>query len=308
MTNLERALWTKWIGRFGSSKVRELADGLKAGRSITEKSAAVVKSRTADELRSMLFQGFDGYFHQTVYLRKLAKPADSAAALAAIEVGTETSNSVTFETLDDDSSAGSRYLVMATRTIEFLPRGAGDVIAEDIPFPATVGIAKGILTIQVLTMQSGVETWAEIVGKELRRMLTIIQADGIYDQVLNSLRELQIDAGDYVDYSTAASKLLKDKAVDTYSGAFGVGTVGSTKHDTVRGKKRRPLRESMPKKFEELTSASRIIKAEAELRTDGFGLSAGSKVVLYPAVGKMAFRSNLQGCDPDEFVRALGKA
>ena len=110
---------------------------------------------------------------------------------------------------------------------------------------------------------------------------------------------------EYVDYSAAAVKLMKRTDVDTYSGTFGIKTIGSTKHDTIRGRGKKSLRNSMEDKFQELVSAERIMMREIELGRDYLGLKAGSKVALYSTVGKIAFRSRLQGCDPGEFVKAM---
>ncbi len=308
MTDLEKALYAKWISRFGRTKVKDLAKGLDAGRSIAEKSKALVESSSEKVLRALILEGFDGFFHQTVYLRKLPKARKSVEALNAIPVrGKAVGSVVLAERTGEATDAESRCLVMVTQTMEFLPK-EGPTVSADIPFPAAVGIAAGNLTVQVLTMQSTLKIWGEILEEELRRMLTPVHADAIYDEALNFLRTSKVDVGNYVDYSGAAVKLMKRADINTYSGAFEIGSVGSTKHDTVRGKGKRSLRDSMNAKFEELVSADRIINAEVELTRDYLGLKAGSKIALYPTVGKMAFRSRLQGCDPDEFVKEMAKA
>jgi hypothetical protein len=99
-------------------------------------------------------------------------------------------------------------------------------------------------------------------------MLTPVHADALHDQALNFLRTSKVDVGEYVDYSGAAVTLMKRADINTYSGTFEVGTVGSTKHDTVRGKGKRSLRTSMKAKFDELVSADRIVNAEIELSRD----------------------------------------
>jgi hypothetical protein len=55
VTRLEKALYAKWISRFGSKKIKELSAGLDVGRSIADRSKAVVESSTEDELRALLF-------------------------------------------------------------------------------------------------------------------------------------------------------------------------------------------------------------------------------------------------------------
>jgi len=307
VTKLEKALYAKWISRFGRAKVKDLADGLDAGRSVSEKSKAVVESSNDAELRGLLLEGFAGYFHQTVYLRNLKKPKQSAHAVNSIPVGGKGVDSVVLE--ERTSKAGddeARCLLMVTQIMEFLPID-GRPVTRDIPFPVAVGVGGRSLTVQVLTMQSTVKTWGEILELELRRLLTPVHADSLYDMALNFLRTSKVDVGDYVDYSDAAVTLMKTVDIDTYSGSYEIGTVGSTKHDTVRGKGKKSLRASMRSEFDKLVSADRIVNAEIELGRDYLGLKAGSKIALYPTIGKIAFRSRLQGCDPDEFVEEMAE-
>lgn len=305
MTKLEKALYAKWISRFGRAKVKDLADGLDAGRSVSERSKAVVESSNGKELRALLLEGFDGYFHQTVYLRNLKKAKQSAHAINSIQMEGKAVDSVVLEertTKATDDNA--RCLLMVTQTMEFLPKD-GATVTRDIPFPVAVGVAGHSLTVQVLTMQSTIKTWGEILEIELRRLLTPVHADTLYDTALNFLRTSKVEVGEYVDYSDAAITLMKRADVDTYSGSFEIGRVGSTKHDTIRGRDKKPLRTSMRSKFDELISAERIVNAEIELGRDYLGLKADSKIALYPTIGKIAFRSRLQGCDPDEFVEEM---
>lgn len=241
MTRLEEALYAKWISRFGRTRVKDLAEGLDAGRSIAERSKALVKARSEEELRALILEGFEGYFHQTVYLRKLAKPQQSAEAIRKIPVRGEPVNSVVLEEMAKAPKNELRCLLMVTQRMEFLQK-EGPPVSPDIPFPVALGIADGNLTVQVLTMQITVETWGGILEKELRRMLTVVHADVLYDQALNFLHSRKVDVGSYVDYSKASVKLMKRKDIDTFSGTFEIGTLGSTRHSTLRGKGKRSLR------------------------------------------------------------------
>jgi hypothetical protein len=308
VTKLEKALYAKWISRFGRAKVKDLADGLDAGRSVSEKSKAVVESNDDKELRALLLEGFDGYFHQTVYLRHPKKAKQTAREINSIHMGGKSVGSVVLEErtskVTDDEA---RCLLMVTETMEFLPRDGATVI-RDIPFPVAVGVGTNSLTVQVLTMQSTVKTWSEILELELRRLLTPVHADSLYDLALNFLRTSKVEVGDYVNYSDTAVTLMKRADVDTYSGSYEIGTVGSTKHDTVRGSGKKPLRTSMRSEFDKLVAAERIVNAEIVLGQDYLGLVAGSKIALYPTIGKIAFRSRLQGHDPDDFVEQMAKA
>jgi hypothetical protein len=303
VTKLEKALYAQWLSRFGRDKVKELADGLKAGKTVGEKSAAIVKSKEEDELRSLLLEGFGGFFHQTVYARKL--PKDVIKTILKIPVLGDPVNFVVLESVAKDGDE-IRCLLMVTQVMEFLPDGGGGVLSFEIPFPVALAIDDDSnLLIHVLTMQSTTDTWAEIVGKPLKRMLTTVRSDVLHDKVLNFLTQSGVSVGTYGDYSVAAIKLIKRADIDTYSGTLGVGTVGETKHYTVRGKGKKPLRSSMPAKFQELISAQRLVNAQIELADNYEELLAGSRIALFPTVGKISFRSNLQGSDPDAFVKSL---
>jgi hypothetical protein len=195
---------------------------------------------------------------------------------------------------------------MVTETMEFLPT-EGAPITEDIPFPVTVRVSSNKLIVQILTMQIKVETWGAIVEQDLRRMLTIVQADDLYDQVLDFMGKKSAPTGQYVDYSPAAINLIDSTSINTFAGTLEVDTSGTTRHNTLRGVGRRPMRQSMPKHFHELVSANRLTDLEVELRKAHLGLSEGSKLALYPTTGKIAIRSQLRGCNPDEFIKEMAK-
>ena len=306
MKKLEEALYAKWISRFGRAKVKELAEGLDAGKSVADRSKAIVKASTEEELRALLLEGFDGFFHQTVYLRKLPKAQQSIDAIKKLPVRGKPVNGVVLEEVTQPAKGELRCLLMVAEIMEFLQQN-GSLVSEEIPFPVAIGISGGNLIVQVLTMQIATETWGKILEKDLRRMLTLVHADVLCDEVLNFMRDGKVDVGGYVDYSVASVKFIKMKDIDTFSGTYEVGTQGSTNHKTLRGKGKKALRESMPDEFQKLVSAVRIVNAEAQLTADYCGLKQAAKVALYPTVGKMAFRSKLQGCDPDDFIKEMAK-
>lgn len=305
MTKLEKALYRKWISRFGRNKIRELAKGLKAAdKSIAAKTDAIVDHGNADSLNDLLLEGFDGFFHQSVFVRKIGKTAASYEAMRSLSVDADYGN-VSLEKLECYPKE-IRCLFMANRKMEFVLESSS-VVAKSIPFPVAVSLEDDTLTVQVLTMQVTIKTWSEILGDQIRRTLTIIRADDLADMVQTCLMQAGVDLGDYIDYSKTATKLLKQANTNTYSGTLEIGQDGSTKHNTIRGKGKRPLRVSMPAKFAELVSAQRLVNAEIELKDEYLSLTKGSKIALYPTTGKIAFRSNLQGCDPDEFISSLAK-
>ncbi len=304
MTRLEAALNATWIKRLGREKVRELSDGLDAGHTIVEKSKAIVQSSGKSGLGAILLEGFDGYFHQSVYIRRLKK-SGTAEEVRRLAKGGDGAGSVAFVELSDTPRREVRALLMARRTLEFLQQSDDRLYRANIPFPVAVSVSGSNIAVRVLTVQCSARMWSEVLNRELRRLLTIVQADALHDQVLDYLSQEGIDVGDYADFSKAAVRLMRRQDVSTYSGTWEVGSVGSARYDTVRGLAKRSLRDSMPKEFEKLTSAERIVNAEIELAASYLNLKAGSRIALYPTVGKIAFRSRLGGCNPDGFIADL---
>lgn len=309
MTKLQKALYTHWISRLGRAKVNELADGMDVGKSVFEKSREIVNSTSEANLKSLVLEGFTGFFHQTAYLRRTNAGVvnNNIDAVKKITEEGAVSHSTVLVKLVVEGHASLRALLTVTEAMEFLPLGQGAPVSFDIPFPVCVNIAGQNISVHTLTMQSTMETWAEIVSANLRRMLSVVRADSHYDHAVDFLRAAGVDVGDYVDCSSEAIKLMKRAGVHTYSGTLEVGTVGSSKHSALRGKGKKPLRESMADEFSKLVSAKRVVTAEVEIAEDHLGIKAGSKLALYPSIGKIAFRSNLEGCNPDEFVLAMAK-
>jgi uncharacterized protein len=268
-----------------------------------------VNSTGEATLRALVLEGFTGFFHQTVFLRRAPAEVGSANidAVKTISEDGSPSHSTVLSKLSLIDPTSARALLMVTETMEFLPMGQGAPVSFEIPFPVCVSFSGQNISVRTMTMQSTMDTWAEILGVDLRRMLSVVRADSHYDHALDFLRVAEVNVGDYVDYSRAAVKLMKRTDVHTYSGMLEVGTVGSSKHSALRGKNKKPLRESMEEEFNKLVSAKRIVTAEVEIAEDHLGIKAGSKMALYPSVGKIAFRSNLEGCNPDEFVMAMAK-
>ncbi len=301
MTNVEKALFSAWIRRLGKKRVVELTASI-AGSSLGEKVAKLVKSKSNVELAAILLEGFDGYYHQTVYMRRI-KQADKLAK--AIDLMDSTDGVSLLTTLPDGKLF--RALFMVTQRMQFVESQTTTVFSIDVAFPVALSISGPQLTIQVLTMQSGRKTWSLIVGRPLQRMLTFVRADRIADKLLTFLLTAQVDLGEYHDYTGRAKLLLASSSADTYSGSYNEGTDGQSTHKTVRGKGKRALRESMPNGFEKLMGANRILKAEVELKDSYQGLDAGSKMVVYPSIGKIILRSSLEGGDLNAFIKALGK-
>jgi hypothetical protein len=197
---------------------------------------------------------------------------------------------------------------MVTRKMEFIIAKGGSVHTVDVPFPVALSISSNVLIVQVLTMQSGLFAWGKIVGHDFRRILTFVRADFFNDRVLGFVVSSGGDAANYLDYSKRAIELMNSEHVDTYGGKYEADADGDTEHKTVRGKGRKALRESRPKDFQSLIGSARIINCELIFRSKHASLEAGSKVALYPSIGKVAFRSNLEGCDPDAFIKTMATA
>jgi hypothetical protein len=304
VTRLETALWEKWIARFGRAKVRELSQELDSGRSVGERSKALVRASNSDRLQELLLEGFRGFFHQAVYIRRIAASEGCAEDLKKLEP-LKPQEPVLLDRLEQISGNEMRGLLTVIQNMEFLPTEEGPPISCKVPFPVVITHRDEILTVQVLIMQSTVETWGEILGQDLRRILTFVKTDAIHDQTLMFLLGAKIATGKYVNFSTPAIRLFKRSAVNTYSGTMEVGSVGQSRYDTVGGRGKKPLRESMPEEFQKLIQARRVVRAEVELTDTHLGLAARSKMILFPTTGKIAFRSNLGGKDPDDFIQAM---
>jgi len=308
VTDLQKALYAYWISRLGRARLRELTSGSEdAGKTVTERAWSIVNSSGEKELRELLIEGFGGYFHQTVYLRSVTSKvaAVNVQAVKSIAENVPAHSTILAQLTETDGAL--RALLMVTENMEFLSKSAGGAVGHDVQFPVLVSMDGTHVSVHALTMQSTIKTWGEIVGDSLRRMLSFVSSDAHYDQALNFLRDAGVSVGEYVDYSEFATNLMKRPDVDTYSGTLEVGTVGSTKHCTLRGKNKRPMRQSMKSKFAELVAADRIINAEVEFTEEYLGLKPSSKMTLYPSTGKIVFRSNLEGSNPHEFILAIPK-
>lgn len=221
MPDLRERLYATWIARLGRSRVAEIAN---AGTTLAEKAEAIVSSSRPAALDALLVDGFFHHFHQSVYVRTLAR---GAASLRDVD-RRQTGNGVRVR-LED---AGS-LLLMVSQDIEFLPSD-GTPFTEKIDFPVLIRGGGGTLVIQVITMQSDVETWSQIVDVPVRRILTPISSDKIHDQVLEFLNgTLGVRFGGYIDYSARAIEFIQEFSVDTFSGRYEVGAAGVNESQTV---------------------------------------------------------------------------
>ncbi|HEY1754421.1 MAG TPA: hypothetical protein VGG72_03430 [Bryobacteraceae bacterium] len=305
MTDLEKSLYVAWIGRFGKKKVLELTAN-QAGAKTSDRIRALIKASSQATLNALLLEGFRGYFHQTVFLRRPKQAGQTIQALLKVKSNSDDRVHVQSREVSANGDR-ARLLLMVTRRMDFVLAQSSSIHAVDVPFPVALDISNNALIVQVMTMQSGVFTWGKIVGQDFRRILTFVRADFFNDQVLAFIGSSGGDSGNYLDCSKRAVELMKSERVDTYGGKYEAGADGHTEHKTVRGKGKKALRESRPKDFQSLIGAARIINCELIFRSKHAGLEAGSKVALYPSIGKIAFRSNLEGCDPDGFIKAMAK-
>jgi hypothetical protein len=58
VTHIEKALYTIWIKRLGAAKVKELSADLNAGRSVSERSEAIVAASSERDLNVYCSQDF----------------------------------------------------------------------------------------------------------------------------------------------------------------------------------------------------------------------------------------------------------
>ena len=71
---LADALEAFWISKLGTDRVKQLPGGEGAGTTL-ERARGVMRAIGKDRapFHNLLFEGFDGYFHQSVFARVLKK-------------------------------------------------------------------------------------------------------------------------------------------------------------------------------------------------------------------------------------------
>ena len=298
-----------WISKLGADRLAQLPGG-STGRSSLDKALNVVRELKKDRetLYNLLFEGFDGYFHQSVFVRDLKK--SMASTLANLEIG-KTVKDVEWWAIQSPKAHHVRVLAGVRRQMQFLTaKDVGEWYV--ITIPVMIEAMPSLLRVRTLTVQSTPTTWSELLGKEITRILTPLVDTELHDQALGATGVPVGDLGEMVDYSRHAVELMKDTAnVYTYAGTFAVRTVGQTRHATGGGglgRKRQPMHVVMSTEFNELVGSDRVRQCEIDVQKDlDIGLLAGTALVIYPVEGKIVFRKMLSGGAVDAFLAYLAR-
>jgi hypothetical protein len=196
------------------------------------------------------------------------------------------------------------------KQIEFLTE-TDDVIRQDVTIPAMAEALPAYFRVRVLTLQSTVKLWTELLARPIRRILTPVIDTELSELLFQALSKDSIDLGVMHDLSRQAVELMTNTAkVHTYSGTFGVRKVGRTRHTTEGGgfgRQRQPLHTVMRPEFDELIASDQIRHCEIEIQEDYEGLMSGTALVLYPMEGKIVFRRMLGGGLIDDFLAYLAR-
>jgi hypothetical protein len=298
-----------WISKLGADRLAQLPGGSN-GRSSLEKALNVVRElkKDRDTFYNLLFEGFDGYFHQSVFARALGKKS-MAATLSQLQVG-KAEKDVEWWATHSPKAHHVRVLAGVRRQMQFLTEK--DVaVRHVITIPVLIEAVPSLLRVRTLTVQSTPATWSELLGDSINRILTPVVDADLLDQALAATGAPFEDLGEMVDLSAKAVALMKDTTnVYTYAGTFAVRTVGQTRHATGGGgsRKRQPLHLVMTPEFDELVASARIRQCEIEVQQDfGVGLLPGTALVIYPVEGKIVFRRMLTGGAVDAFLAYLAR-
>lgn len=298
-----------WISKLGADRLAQLPGGAN-GRGSFEKALNVMRELKKDRVifYNLLFEGFDGYFHQSVFARALGKKS-MASTLSKLEIG-KTEKDVEWWATHSPKAHHVRVLAGVRKQMQFL-NNKGLAKWYAITIPVMIEAVPSLLRVRTLTVQSTPTTWSELLGDEIARVLTPVVDSELQDQALAATGAPFDDLGEMVDLSAKAVGLMKDTDnVYTNAGTFAVRTVGHTRHMTGGGgsRKRQPLHMVMRPEFDELVSSDRIRQCEIEVQKDfGAGLVAGTALVMYPVEGKIVFRRMLSGGAVDAFLAYLAR-
>lgn len=299
-----------WISKLGADRLAQLPGGT-TGRGSLDKALNVVRELKKDReaFYNLLFEGFDGYFHQSVFARALGKKS-MASTLAKLQLG-KTEKDVEWWATQTPRAHHVRVLAGVRRRMQFLTEK--DVaVRHVVTIPVLIEAVPSLLRVRTLTVQSTPTTWSELLGDSIARILTPVVDTELQDQALGATGATIEDLGEMLDLSAQAVELMKDtNNVYTFAGTFVVRTVGHTRHMTGGGglgRKRQPMHLVMRAEFDELVASDRIRQCEIEVQRDlDSGLLAGTTLVIYPVEGKIVFRRMLSGGAVDAFLAYLAR-
>ena len=310
MNPVSKRMEAFWLSKLGVARLAELPGGSVVGSPL-EKALGVLRQLKGGRQRfyELIQEGFEGYFHQSVYARTVGKKS-MAGPLAELPVG-KSHGAVEWWAQQSQTSKGyARVLAGVRKEMEFISV-TNQVVQQAVTVPAMVEALPRRLRVRVLTVQSTATTWSDLLGVPVRRILTPVIDNELADLIYDALGQLTPGVGEMQDLSDQAVELMKDtERVFTYSGTFGVRMIGRTRHTSEGGRlgiRRQPLHAVMRPEFDELISADQIRHCEVELQAEWEGLPPKTAVVLYPVEGKIIFRRMLGRGVIDDFLANVAR-
>ncbi len=330
MSDLSESLLSLWIQKLGQRRVGAEMEELQLDdepRLLPDKANAIVEFYKDDfhELLDLVLEGFDGPYHQTIYINGFDHEEDALAEeVNSLDMAIRTAIDQLSMHLPIGPFPIPAGALAATRKIDaeqirllfFVPYfmqfekpDRAGLTSYQFAIPVSLRLTEEQLFICPITMQS-VE-WTPILGEEVRRALTTVKSDTVQDNIVSFLRkETGILVGSPVNFSARAVDIMKDSTVDTFEGRLEIGgsegaPVGETAYKTYRVKDKTigGMRETMPKEFEQLISATVIPRCQVQFRSHFHGLPNGTVLRLFPAHGKIALGRQVEGADLIEFLK-----
>lgn len=297
------------MSKLGTARLSELLKDA-GGRSSIEKARNILRKNKGKEFyHGLLNEGFDGYFHQSVFIRTVDHKVVSDK-LSTIDVG-QIQNGIEWLTRDEKPDR-IRVLAAVSQRMEFLPED-NVAIRHNISVPAIVELLGNTLRIRTLTVQSTSSTWSQLMEVPIRRLLSSVSDAEIAERLIVATTDPE-HFGEMKNLSAQAVDLMKNiEHVNTYLGTLNVETVGRTSHAMEGGgrigKKRQPMHlvDKMKAKFNELISADQIRHCDIEIYEPVHGLPAGTALAMYPIEGKIIFRRMLSKGVINDFLAHLAR-
>lgn len=301
MNRIEANIYRLFLEKLGSSRLSEILESLdlRRPRTLNEKAESVLRHLEQDdrELNRLIADGFDGLYHQTIFLRETTEEVENLP---------ETS-----ENFDIFQVRPGSTLFFVPYEMEFHVREENEsfgVWRAPMKVPAKLEIQDRKLILQVLTV--GNAEWDRIFNRPISRKLTTIQTDRIRDQILHHLEGHGVDVGQALDFSERARELINMDQVDTFSGTYvefrQTDPVGSSTHRiTGQTSGRQPLRTDMPGQFANLLNSELLSMSDIHLGDSIHGLPRGTRLVLYPDSGQVRLTAMIKDGDLNEFLAFL---
>jgi hypothetical protein len=282
-----------WLRKLGRKRVGEIAadvggDASRA-RTLPERAVLIVERLWNDrtQLDRLIFEGFErGLYHQTICLWRTEATAEDVAKALDGRVATQLTH----------EANGTRS------TLHFLGFELSWITHDEtvhrgiIWVPSVLAVSKGSLVIRILTLRN--QDWGDVLPSEPRRVLKTVRPLVFRDYLLSALSAGDVDLRGQLDYSSRAVALMKDQAIDTYSGSYFKVEAGMLRgisaHASAGARSRTPLRTAMPDEFADLIAAGAIQRCTIATSRTVHQLPVDAKLLLRPTAGEVVLSARLQ--------------